>query len=122
MQLIEQARAQVLLNRRDATADAHILAAGRLARATQRFLNAARDEVERRAPFHRERLARVVRQHENLAMIRRVVAPPSSPTLVGPFAAHGAEHVAPENPCADVRETTLRELVVDARRAALVAE
>ncbi len=122
MQLVDQTLAQVLPDRRGAAADPHVLAAGRLARTLERFMNAARHEVERRAALHRERRARVVRQHERVAVIRRLVAPPPSPALVGPLAAHGAEHVAPENPCADVREAALRELVVDTRRAAFLTE
>src|SRR5688572_3050254 len=122
MQLVEQPSEQILPNRRDAATESNVLAARSFARALERFVNAARHEVKRRIAFHRERLAHVVRQHEHLAVVRRLVAPPPSPAFVGPRAAHGTEHVAAQDPRADVREPTLRELVVDARRAALVAE
>src|SRR5262245_3066745 len=122
MQLVDQTRAPILLNRRDAAAEPDVLAAGGLARALQRVFDAARHEVERRVALRRERLAGMVRQHEHLAMIRRLVAPPPFPAFVGPRAAHGAEHVATKNPGTDTGEPALRELVVDARRAALVTE
>ena len=55
-----------------------------------------------------------MRQHEHRRVIRRLVAPPALPALVGPWAAHGAEHVAAEDPRADVLEALLGNAVVDA--------
>src|SRR5262245_16366035 len=51
--LVDEARLEVLADRAHAAADAHVLAAGRLARQIERLLNAAGDEVERRVAFHR---------------------------------------------------------------------
>src|SRR5262245_5314368 len=122
VQLVDQARAPILLNRRDTPAEPHVLAGGGLACTRERVFDPARQEVECRIAFHRERLARMARQDEDLTMVRRLVAPPTFPAFVGPRAAHRAEHVAAQDPRAHVREPALRELVVDARRAALVAE
>src|SRR5262249_48844821 len=57
----------------------------------------------------------------NRGVIRRLVAPPALPAFVGPRAAHGAEHVAPEDPRADPREAARREIVVDPCFSAFLA-
>mgnify|MGYP003346669878 CR=1 FL=1 len=46
----------------------------------------------------------MMREHEHRHMIGRLVAPPALPTVVGPRSAHGTEHVAAENPGADILE------------------
>ena len=69
------------------------LPAARL-RPLQRRVDPAGDEVEGRAALHRERRPRVVRQHEDGHVIRRLVAPPALPAVVRPRPAHRAEHVA----------------------------
>ena len=55
-----------------------------------------------------------MREHEHLAIIGRGIAPPAFPAVVSPVAADGAEHVAAENPCADILETAFGHVVVDA--------
>src|SRR6185437_5622556 len=50
--------------------------------------------------------------------IWRRVTPPTAPALVAPAAAHRAEHVAAEDPRADVFKTPLGKAVVDAFFAA----
>ena len=49
-------------------------------------------------------------------MVRRVVAPPALPAFVGPGPADRAEHVAAEDPGADILEAARRKGVVGARR------
>ena len=68
-----------------------------------------------------ERRSRVVREHEDRHVIRRLFAPPPSPALVRPRAADGPEHVAAEDPGADPGEAPCRHLVVHVRFAALFA-
>src|SRR5262249_18477072 len=46
-----------------------------------------------------------------------LLAPPASPALVRPRAAHRAEHVAAQNPSTDAGEALYRHLVIDARFA-----
>ena len=54
--------------------------------------------MENRAAFHRDRCALVAGQHEDGGVIRRVVAPPPFPAVVGPGAADRPEHVAAQDP------------------------
>src|SRR5690606_7988351 len=65
---------------------------------------------------------RMMRQHENRHVVRRIVAPPAFPGIVRPGTAHGAEHVPAQDPGADVLHAARGELVVDAGRPARFAE
>ncbi|WP_306667921.1 4-hydroxythreonine-4-phosphate dehydrogenase PdxA, partial [Klebsiella pneumoniae] len=51
----------------------------------------------------------MVGQHEDRHVIGRGVAPPALPRIVGPGAAHRAEHVAAEDPGADIVEAARGE-------------
>src|SRR5262249_29161032 len=119
--LVDQASFEVLTNRRDAAAEPDVLAVGSLAGPIERFADAARNEVKGGSAVHRNRLSRVVSQHEHRRVVRGIVPPPAAPALVGPRSANRAEHVAAEDPRADVRESLRGEVVVDARRAAALA-
>src|SRR5204862_4998402 len=68
--------------------------------------------------FHRDRFARVVRQHEHRHVIRRVLAPPAAPLVVGPRPAYGAEHVSPHDIRTDAFPEALGKIVVGTRRPA----
>jgi hypothetical protein len=56
----------------------------------------------------------VVGEHEDIRVIRRFVAPPAFPWVVRPVATNRSEHVAAEDPCADVGEAASCKIVVDA--------
>ncbi len=86
----------------------YVLAAGGPPRLFERRLDAVGDEREGRSAFERERLARVMREHEHRVMERRVGPPPAVPRLLGvPRAGVAAEHVAPHHGGADVGERLL---------------
>src|SRR5689334_9698880 len=102
MQFVDEASFQVLPNRRRAAADADIAIAGRLTGTLERVVNAAGHEMKRRTAFHLERRTPVMRQHEHRHVIRWFVTPPAFPIVVRPWTAHRAEHVAAENPRAEV--------------------
>src|SRR5262245_45378703 len=121
MHLVDECGLEVLPDGRDATAQADILPPRGIARPSQRFVDSARDEMEDGAALHLEGRACVMREHEDRSVVRRVVAPPALPGLVAPGATDGTEHVAAENPCADVLETPGSEIIVDAARATLTA-
>src|SRR5215467_216099 len=53
-------------------------------------------------------------------MIWRLVAPPSFPRIIGPRSAHWTEHVAAQDPRADVFKRLQREIVVDPALTAAV--
>src|SRR4051812_18970551 len=122
MQLVDGARLQILADGGDAAADADVAAGGGLARAIERFADAAGDEMEDRAALHLERRALGAGGDENGGVVGRLIAPPAAPALVQPRAADRAEHVAAEDPGAGILEAARREAVVDAGRAALLAE
>ena len=63
-----------------------------------------------------------MREHEDRHMVHRVQAPPAFPVLVGPGAAHGAEHVAAHDPGADALHALGGHVVVRAELALVLAE
>ena len=69
-----------------------------------------------------QRVAGVMGQHEDVAVIGRDIAPPAFPAGVLPGAAFVGEHVAAHDPCADVAEPARGEALVLARGAAILAD
>src|SRR5882762_4102705 len=120
--LVDEARLQILPDRRDTAADPHVAAIRRFARTLERHVDALGDKVKRGAALHRDGGARMVRQHEYRAVIRWAVAPPALPALVRPRAAHRPEHVAAEYPCADIGEAARREIIIGTGIAAILSE
>src|SRR5919204_2568117 len=118
--LVDEPRLEILTNGRRAAADPDVL----LSRGRLRFGERAMDvidEDELCASFHPDRRTAVVRENKNGHVIRWVAAPPTLPALVRPRPAHRSEHVAPQDPRADVGVAACREVVVYARGAALLA-
>src|SRR5256885_16653712 len=95
MQLVNQTGAQILPDSGYAAAEAPTRRCGRL---LQGDVNAFGDKVKLRTPRHAKRRARVMRQHEDGRVIRRLVAPPALPALARPRASDRTEHVAPKKP------------------------
>ena len=85
-------------------------------------MDAIGDEMKRRAAVHGDRRPGVVGENENGRVIRWVVAPPSLPRIVGPGSSDRPEHVPAHDPGSDIGESARREAVIDAARAAIVAE
>src|SRR5262245_43908 len=117
MQLVDQAGAQVLPNRRYATAEPNIASARGGLGLLQRGLHPLGDEPKLGASRHPQRRPRVMGQHENGCVIRRLLSPPALPALIRPWAADGPEHVPPENPGPESGEPELRHVIVDTRFA-----
>src|SRR5215472_3523795 len=101
MQLVDRSCREVLSNRRDAAAEPYVSAAGRVSRLPKRAVNAVGHEMKRRSALHRERRTSVMREDEDRHVIRRFLAPPAFPGLIGPRSAHGTKHVSAENPRAN---------------------
>src|SRR5262245_7705524 len=114
MEIVDESGLQILADRGDAATDADILTSGDLTSEPKGRLDATRHEVELSATCHLERCTRMMRQHEDRRVIRRLIAPPPSPAFIGPRTANGSEHVPSENPCADSPEPQFGHLVVDA--------
>src|SRR5882762_4431789 len=115
MQLVDQAGAQVLPDSGYAAAEADVAAVRCASRLLPSGVNAFRNKAKLRPSGHPERRPRVMRQHEDGRVIRRLVAPPALPALVRPRAPDRTEHVAPENPGTDSGKALLRDPVVDSR-------
>src|SRR5450759_461328 len=64
----------------------------------------------------------MVGKYKNGSVVRRTVAPPPLPSVIGPGPANGPEHVPAQNPCSDIGKPSCREAVVDAGCAALASE
>src|SRR5256714_1212209 len=118
MHLVDEPRLETLAQRGRRAADLDRAPARGLPGATERFLNSAGDEMKDGPAFHRDRFARVVRQHEHRHVIRRVLAPPAAPPVVGPRPAHGAEHVSAHDIRTDAFPEALGKIVVGTRRPA----
>lgn len=121
MEFVDQPRLKILAHRRGAAADAYVPAASGLARAFERLPDSAGDEVEDGAALDRDRIARMVGEHEDRHAIGRLLAPPALPAVVGPWPAARREHVAAHDPGAEIFEAARREMLVDAIAAALLA-
>src|SRR5690606_29396836 len=117
--LVDEARLQILADRGDTAAYAYVPAVGHRSSPLARRLDPVGDEMEDGAAFHLQRRTRMVREHEDRHVIRRIPAPPALPLVIGPGAADGPEHVAPHDPGADILERLRRELIVWSRRSAL---
>src|SRR5258705_7873308 len=79
MYLVDEPRLEILAHRGGAAADLDIAVARGLPGATERFLNSAGDEMKDGPAFHRNRIVRVVRQHEHRYVIWRGFSPPPPP-------------------------------------------
>src|SRR5439155_11449608 len=115
MQLVNQAGAQILPDSGYAATEADVAAVGCGSRLLPSGVNAFGDKAKLRPSRHPELRPRVMRQHEDGRVIRRLVAPPALPALVRPRASDRTEHVAPKNPGADSGKTLLRDPVIDSR-------
>src|SRR5579862_6749545 len=117
MHFVDEAGGQVLANGRHASAEPLLLAGGCVAGAGQSRLNPLSHKMERRASLHDERGTRIVCQHEHRRVVGRIRAPPAFPGLIRPRPAHGAKHIAPQNPSADSLEPSCCKFVVNASRS-----
>src|SRR5262249_13840570 len=122
MHLVDQPGPQIFLDGGDAAAEADILAAGGFESALERGLDAIGDEVKGRAARHADRRPRVVREHEDRHVIGQVVAPPAFPGLVRPWPTNGPEHVATQDPGADIGKAARRKVVIWPSRSTTLAE
>jgi hypothetical protein len=63
----------------------------------------------------------MISQDEYLSVIRRILSPPTFPRVVWPRASHRAKHISPEDPRADIFETTGGEVIVNTRFSTVFA-
>src|SRR5258708_19511987 len=121
MQFVNQRGAQILPNSGYAASEADVAAARCSGRLLQSALIAFGDKANLRTSRHPKRRPRVMRQHEDGRVIRRLVAPPALPSVVRPRASNRTEHVAPKNPSTDSGKALLRNSVIDSRFAVVIA-
>src|SRR6266568_409178 len=121
MQLVDQAGAQILPNSRYAATEADVAAVCCSARLLQSGMNALGDKAKLRTSRHAKRRPRMMRQHEDECVIRRLVAPPALPAVVRPRAPDRTKHVAPKNPGTDSGKALLRHTVIDSRFSVVMA-
>src|SRR6202049_998269 len=121
MQLINQGSAQILPDSCYAATDADVAAARCNGHLLQSGVNAFGDKAKLRTSHHPKRRPRVMRQHEDGRVIRRLVAPPALPAVVRPRASDRTEHVAPKNPGANSGKALLRDPVIHSRFAVVMA-
>src|SRR4029077_1223325 len=61
----------------------------------------------------------MIGQDKDLSVIRGGLAPPPFPRVVRPRTPHRSKHISPEDPRADIFETTDGEVVINTRVAAV---
>src|SRR5438552_2034857 len=98
MQVVDETGLEILANGGDAAANADIAALGRGLGLLQRGVNPSGDKAKLRAALHPKRRSRVMRKYKDRRVIRRLLAPPAPPAVVGPRAPYWSEHVPPQNP------------------------
>ena len=121
MHLVYESCTKILPNSGNPAAEPDVLAVGSVNSSFKCGVNAVGDKVEGSASAHNDRCAWVVGEDEDGSVVRRVVAPPALPGVVGPRPAHRSKHVAADDPRADVLEAARREIIVNPRRAAIIA-
>jgi hypothetical protein len=122
MQFIDQSLLKVLPDGRRSAPDADILSVGGFARSFKGDANPLGDEMKGSASLHDERRTRMMREHEYLRMVNRILTPPSSPALIRPSTAHWPEHISAHNPRAHIVEAALGKVVVYPGLSAFFAE
>lgn len=119
---IDKAVAKILLDDIDSATDANIFAPSGFPRALKSDGSPFCHEVKGRSAVHDKRWARVVREHENRDVVYGVLAPPTPPALVRPWATNWPKHVSAEDPCSYVLKTAGGILFVDASFPAIVTK
>ena len=114
VQLVDEGSAKILPDRGNTATQPDIATVRGISRLPQRGLNTVGDEPKHGAALHQERRSRMMSQHEDRRVIRRLVTPPAFPAVIRPRASDGAEHVPAENPGADPGEALRRDIVIDA--------
>src|SRR5437016_4789102 len=122
MHFVDQPGAQIVPDGGDAAAKADVLSVGGFEGALERVLDAIGDKVKGGAAGHVDRWPRIVREHEDRNVIGRIVAPPAFPGFVRPRPAYGPEHVASQDPRAEIGDAARRQVVVGAGRPTLFPE
>src|SRR6266446_5993965 len=121
MQFVNQGGAQILPNSGYAATEADVAAASCSGRLLQSGVNVFGDKAKLRTSRHPGQRPRVMRQHEDGRVIRRLVAPPALPAVVRPRASDRTEHVAPKKPGTDSGKALLRNPVIDPRLSIVIA-
>ena len=111
--LIDQAVAKILLDDIDSATNANIFSSCGFPGARKGDSSTFRHEIKRRSAIHDKRWARVVRKYEYGDVIHRVLAPPTPPALVWPWATNRPKHISAKDPSADVLKTSSGKLIVD---------
>src|SRR5881392_3690940 len=93
-ELVDDPGNEGLAHSRGAARDVYAALPGPLARLCVSGAEAAGDEVEGRPAFHLDRLVRVMGEHKDRRVVRRLGTPPAAPVLI-PLAADRPEHVPP---------------------------
>ena len=112
MDFVDITGADVLSDRFDAAAYPHILAASCCARSFQCGSDAIRHEMEGGPSKHFDRFASMMCEYECRRVIRRLVAPPALPLIIGPLASDRSEHVSAKNEGSDAVHRPARVRII----------
>ena len=121
VQFVNEGSAQILPNCGNAATQPDIAAVRRIPRLLERGVNTVGDEPKYGPALHHERRSRMMSQHEDRHVVRRLVTPPAFPAVIRPRASHRAEHVSTENPGADSGESLRRNIVIYASLAIFIS-
>ena len=119
--LIDEPGAKILSDGRDSAAEPDVFSVGRIGGSLQRHVDTIGYKMKGRAASHDDRFARMVGEHENRRVVRRVIAPPSLPGVIGPWPSDRPEHIAAQDPGTDIVKSPRGEIVIRPARAAIGA-
>src|SRR5260370_33386121 len=122
MHLIDKSCTKILPNGGNPATQPDILAVGSVNSSFKCGVNAVGDKVEGGASAHNDRCPWVVAEDEDGSVVRWIVSPPALPVVVGPRPADRSNHVAADDPRSDVVKAARREVIVNPRRAAILAK
>lgn len=119
---VQKSRLHILADCCRPTANPDVSPIGRRHGPLQRRFDSFRDEVKGGAALHGDGRSRVMGQDKDRRVVWRVIAPPAPPTVVRPGTSTCGEHIAAQDPGANILKPSSRELVIDTRAATFAAE
>src|ERR1700733_11510 len=119
--VVDQVGGEVSADRRGASADTHVEATGGLLSNLHGVGGVGVNEVEGRSAFHLYGGPRVMGEHEDRGMDRRVFSPPALPLFVSPRPTMRSELVPPHDLSTDAPVPVARVGIVDASAPTRIA-
>lgn len=120
MNVIDESRAKILPDGSNPSTKPDILTVRSVNSSFKCVVNVVGDEVEGRASTHFDRCTGVIGEYENRSVVRRIIAPPSLPSVVWPGSSDRSEHVSTNDPRSYIVEAACHKIIVNTSSAAIL--